>query len=130
MKSSLMALFGEAERGELKQFHYCESIASLFDRFGEPNREAEGLFFAIQALTYGYPILYYRVQEEGVNEKEYLFGLQLLQEYSSFCNHIGALFLPKVGSQSIINEALQLCQKHHGLLIIRSGDFYDYMTAA
>jgi hypothetical protein len=128
MSSSVIALFGEAEKGELGTIHFCRSVEQLFHFFGQPPHETEGLFHAIQALLYGNSLIYFRVHEEGMSTKDYLFGLRLLHEYAASIPHVGALFLPKVGSQTIINESISVCEKHRSLLILREADFYDYIT--
>jgi len=128
MSSSVIALFGEAEKGDLRTIYFCKTVEQLFHFFGQPPHETEGLYYAIQALLYGNSLVYFRVHEEGMSTKDYLFGLRLLHEYATSIPHVGAIFLPKVGSQAIINESLSVCEKHQSLLILREADFYDYIT--
>ena len=130
MKPSVIALFGEAERGDLDTMYYCERLDELFHFFGQPPPETEGLYHAIQALLYGQKLLYFRVREEGMSTRDYLLGLNLLREHSSRIPHINALFLPKVGVQNIIEEGISVCKVHQGLLIMKDADFYDYITDA
>ncbi len=128
MTPSVVALFGEAEKGDLNTIYFCKSVEQLFDFFGNPPRETEGLFYAVQALLLGKPLIYFRVHEEGASDKDYLFGLHLLREYSKTIPHVGALFLPRVGSKAIIDEGLLVCEAHHSILLMRENDFYDYLT--
>lgn len=128
MKSSIVALFGEAEKGDLHTIYFCSSLGQLFDFFGHPPRDTLGLFYAIQALLYGKSLIYFRVQEEGLSDKDYLFGLHLLREYSSSIPKLNALFLPRVGTRTIIDEGLDLCQANQGILLMQEADFYDYLT--
>ena len=126
--SSVVALFGEAEKGDLQTIYFCNSLGQLFDFFGHPPQDTTGLFYAIQALLYGKSLIYFRVHEEGLSDKDYLFGLHLMREYSTSIPKLSALFLPQVGSQAIINEGLELCQAHQGILLMQEADFYDYLT--
>jgi hypothetical protein len=124
MASSLIALFGEAEKGKLETFYYCSCLGELFDRLGEPPKDAQGLHFAVQSLLFGMPILYFRVREEGENPEDYFYGLHYLRKFQPF----SALFLPKVGSKELLDEGFELCREHQSLLIVTACDFYDFMT--
>ena len=128
MSTSVVALFGEAEKGDLNTIYFCNSVEQLFDFFGNPPNETEGLFYAIQTLLLGKSLIYFRVHEEGISHKDYLFGLHLLRRSSQEIPHVGALFLPRVGAKMVIDEGLSLCHEQRGLLIIQENDFYDYIT--
>jgi len=128
MEAPACVLFGEAEKGSLGTLYYCPSLERLFCYFGSPPYDTEGLYYAIQAILYGKPLLYFRVHEEGVSTEDYLLGLHLLREQKNEIPHVGALFLPGVGSQAIIDEGLLVCREHHGLLLMKEADFYDYLT--
>lgn len=123
-----LVVFGEAEKGDLNTIHFCRSLEQLFNFFGQPPQDTAGLFYAIQAILYGNPLIYFRVQEEGLSTKDYLFGLHLLDNYASSLN-VSALFLPKVGEETIIEEGFHVCEVHHSLLIMNENDFYDYITS-
>lgn len=127
-QTSIVALFGEAEKGDINTIYYCKSIEELYDTFGQPPGDTQGLFFAIQSLLYGKQLLYYRVHEEGLSVQEYLFGLHLLRSQTNHIPHIHALFLPNVGVKTVIEEGLLVCQQHHGLFLMQAADFYDYVT--
>lgn len=124
-----IALFGAAQRGALSSLYYCRALDELFSYLGEPPKESEGLFHAIQALLHGFSILYVRVHNEGMSEREYHRGMQFLLSLPDEIR-LGALFLPGVGSPQVLEEGIDVCRKHHGLLIIKEADFYDYLTAA
>lgn len=125
MTSSVVALFGETEKGALDTGYFCSSLADLFEYLGQPPRDACGLHFAVQTILFGRSILYFPVREEGVSLTDYQFGLRLL--HNTLIN-LQAVFLPGVGSESLIEEGLRVCRDHHSLLIVREADFYDYIT--
>lgn len=127
--SSIIALFGQAQKGDLHTMYYCKSVEELFHFFGEPPKETQGLFFAVQALLYSRHLIYFRVKEEGACEKEYLFGLHLLRDFAPKLPHVGALFLPQMGVQTVIDEGLLLCKTQKSVLLVQEADFYDYMTS-
>jgi hypothetical protein len=63
-----------------------------------------------------------------MSARDYLLGFNLLRAHAAQIHHINALFLPKVGTQNIIEEGLSFCKTHQGLLIMKDADFYDYIT--
>lgn len=128
MNTSVIALFGEAQKGKLEQAYYCQSLRELFEYLGEPPEDAQGLFFAIQTLLFGKPLLYFRVRQEGVSLQDYHYGLQLLNELKPSFIHLQALCLPRCSSSQVIDESITLCKKKGSLLIVQEADFYDYMT--
>src|SRR5438552_55416 len=127
MHTPVIALFGEAEKGQLEMAHYCRDLEQLFELLGEPPKETLGLFFAIQSLLYGQPLLYFRVREEGVSLKDYEYGLHLLHDDSFEPFHLQALFLPGVGSKDLIEEGWKLCKARRSVLIMNEKDLYDYL---
>lgn len=129
MKRSLIALFGEAEKGEYNRLCFCSKLEELYSFFGGPPVDSEGLFWAIQSLRYGQNLLYCRVTEEGMSSQEYLSGLRSLYSLPEDMPLLRALFLPKVGSREIIEEGLHVCEVHHSLLIIKEADLFDYLTS-
>lgn len=128
MTASVIALFGESEKGALETAYYCRSLRELFEYLGEPPNETQGLFFAVQTLLLGTPIIYFRVREEGISLEDYFFGLHLLRDASTTFIRLQAIFLPGVGSRELIDEGVTLCRERQSLLIVREADFYDYMT--
>jgi hypothetical protein len=130
MKRSTVALFGEAERGHFHTMYFCQNIDELFHYFGEPPRDTQGLYFAVQILLLGKPLLYFRVDEEGMSTEDYFLGFELLKDYPKALPNLEALFLPKAGSKLLVEEGLRICAQHHSLLLMSEADFYDYMTEA
>lgn len=128
MSTSVIALFGEAERGALEKAYYCKNLRELFEYLGEPPDETHGLFFAIQTLLFGRQVIYFRVREEGISVPDYQFGLHLLRDMNPALIRMQALFLPGCGSSELLDEGLLLCKEQRSLLIVREVDFYDYMT--
>lgn len=122
----VIALFGEAERGEFQKGELCYSLDQLVDRFGHPPKESQGLHFAVQALLFKKNILFYRVREEGFSYSDYLRGLQQLRDAE--ISQLGALCLPGVGDEEIIEATQEVCTRHHSLLIMTEADLYDYLT--
>lgn len=122
-----IALFGEAEKGEFTKGYICDSLMQLLDCFGNPPAESRGLYFAIQALHYNHPLIFFRVQEEGFSTPDYMNGLTLLEK-SPFINKITAICAPGVGDSQIINAVSTICQCHNHLLITNESDFYDYLS--
>lgn len=128
MADSVIALFGAAEKGELKTAYYCKDVLQLFEHFGEPPEETSGLYFAIQALLYGKPLVYFRVQVEGVSTEDYLYGLDFLYDLHHPLIALQALFLPGVASKKLLDVGVRLCKSHRSLLIMNENDFYDFLT--
>ena len=128
MISSVLALFGASSRGQVEKAYYCTELTHLFEQLGEPPQDSQGLFFAIQSLLYGQPVIYFRVLEEGVSVDDYLFGLTMLRDPNWPLRDIRALFLPGVGSKEILEEGVKLCSDRHSLLLMSETDFYDFLT--
>lgn len=124
---TLIALFGEAERGMFHAGYLCRNLDQLFEFLGEPPSETRGLSCAVRALLYGHPLIYFRVAEEGFSYADYRFGFHLL-ESETLGISMGALYLPGVGSKDLIEDGLGLCRQHHSVLIVEEADFYDYLT--
>lgn len=128
MGDAVVVLFGEAERGKLQTPYLCSSLQQLFEYLGEPPVETVGLHFAVQTLLFNQPLLYFRVEEEGQSLDDYKAGLEMLRYLPSSQILLRALFLPRVGSEPLINECLSLCRTKHSLLLVTEPDFYDYLT--
>src|SRR5690242_16921748 len=110
---SVIALFGAAGRGELETAYYCKNLPQLFEHLGEPPEETKGLYFAVQSILYGHPLVYFRVRDEGHSVDDYLYGLALLKNPNYPLRDIQALFLPGVGSKELLDEAVKLSQIRH-----------------
>ena len=123
----VIALFGEAEKGQWKKPHIVKGLPELIDIFGNPPPESKGLFFAIQALLFEREVIYFRVQEEGFSKDDYFSGLNLLRTKDQI-KRVHALCMPGVGDKEIINASNPICEIHKTHLIISEQDFYDYLT--
>ncbi len=123
MNTSCIALFGEAEKGQLDTVYFCPSLTILFERLGEPPLDTRGLYFAVQTLLYRLPVLFFRVREEGVSVEDYFFGLRLLRNLD-----FRALFMPGATESMLIEEGTNLCLERKSLLIVSESDFYDYTS--
>ena len=121
----VVALFGEAEKGQFQRAHYLQELPQLIDLFGNPPLESEGLFFAIQALLFQRELIYFRVEEEGFSHSDYYNGLKVLEEVKV----LHALCLPGVGEPAILKAAEDLCRTRKSLLITTQKDLYDYLTS-
>lgn len=127
MNQLTIALFGEAEKGEFTTGYFCKTLSELLDFLGNPPPDTQGLYFAIQALHYNHPCIFFRVQEEGFSLPDYLAGLHLLEK-SPFINQISAICTPGVGDAAIIDAIVPICQVHHHILITSQPDLYDYLS--
>ncbi len=128
MKSSVVALFGEAEKGLLDTVYFCPTLRELFEHLGQPPANTCGLYYAVQALLYDLPVIYLKVREEGASLEDYFSGFRLLRNSNSPVLSLQALFLPGVGSSNVLDEGVNLCLERHSVLIVNESDFYDYMT--
>lgn len=123
----IIALFGESEKGQFHTPYYCQSIIDLCETLGNPPKESQGLFFAIQALFFNRSLLFFRVEEEGFSIEDYLKGIKQLQDVANM-KKIKALCFPGVGSKEIIEATHPILYNHKSLLITTEKDFYDYLT--
>lgn len=121
-------LFGEAEKGELCTPYLVKTQAQLFDVFGNPPNQSQGLSYAVQTLLFKRDLLYFRVQEEGFSTHQYMLGLKLLQN-KEIPLKLLALCLPGVGSSEIIEATIPICHLYKTILIISEKDLYDYLSA-
>lgn len=119
-----LALFGEAEKGSFRKSYFCQTLDDLALKLGNPPEDSAGLFCAVQALLYSYPILFYRVEEEGASFSDYLWGLEHLQDKEA---KIGAIALPGLGDVSIYDRAVAVANKVKVPLLMREKDLYDYL---
>lgn len=124
---AVVALFGEAEKGQFKKAHVVRELPQLIDTLGNPPPESAGLFFAIQTLLYQRELIYFRVEEEGFSLPDYFYGLTYLQNKEKI-KQLHALCLPGVGEPTIMEASQNICQMHKSLLITTEKDLYDYLT--
>jgi hypothetical protein len=121
-----IALFGEAEKGAFNTPHILRELPHLMDRLGNPPKESEGLFFAIQSILYNREIIFFRVEVEGFSPLDYYCGLKYLAQ----CKQpVDALCLPGVGDPEILEATQSLCQIYNSFLITNQKDLYDYLTS-
>ena len=128
MGETVIALFGEAERGEVGKPLRAKSVVHLNEQLGHPPGESCGIFFAIQFLLYGQEVIFIRVEEEGFSRRDYLQGTSHLIHRQSV-GKLSAICLPGVGDKSIIDATHPLIDLHEALMIITERDLYDYFTA-
>jgi hypothetical protein len=124
----IVALFGEAEKGELGTPFFMKSLTHLNETFGHPPEDSRGLFFAIQFLLYEQEVIYFRVKEEGFSTKDYLKGIKHLQNKKEI-SHLTAICLPGVGDARIIDSITPALETHSALVITTEQDLYDYLTS-
>lgn len=129
MEPSTIALFGEAEKGEYQKGILCQELTELLELFGNPPPDSKGLYYATQALLFHFPLVYFRVEEEGFSTQDYLKGIAILKA-SPLLNTIAAICTPGVGDKEIINAILPICYAHHQILITSEQDLFDYLSAA
>lgn len=121
----LIAIFGEAEKGQFLSSYQCKSLEELAHHLGDPPEDSKGLFLAVQTLLYNYDVLYFRVEEEGFSPNAYLHGLNYLQEQKIY---IEALAVPGVSDRKILERASCVCSLHQSILISSEIDLYDCLT--
>jgi hypothetical protein len=122
---SVVALFGEAEKGQFKVPYVLKDMPQIIDVLGNPPEESQGLYFAIQAMLFQRELIYFRVEEEGFSLPDYYTGLKHLENIEN----LHALCMPGVGDAKIINASKNICQMHNTLLITTQKDLYDYLTS-
>lgn len=123
-----IALFGEAEKGEFHTPYYFNNLTQLVDGLGEPPPNTQGVYCAVQAIMYQHDLIFFRVEEEGFSQLDYLAGLQFLNT-QKFEKKIVGLCLPGVGDIAILEAAIPFCIDHHAILMTNTADLYDYLTS-
>jgi hypothetical protein len=121
---SIVALFGEAEKGQFNRPHLVREVPQLIDLLGNPPEESEGIHYAIQTLMFQRDLLFFRVEMEGFSPADYFNGFKYLEK----TNALHALCLPGVGDPNIIDASKEICWTHKSLLITNQKDLYDYLT--
>ncbi|MEM7175890.1 MAG: hypothetical protein AAF443_08225 [Chlamydiota bacterium] len=123
-----IALFGEAEKGELASPFFIQSLIQLNEELGNPPEESRGIDFAVQFLLYECALIYVRVEEEGFSSHQYTKGINLLIEHAQ-APPLAAICLPGVGNENIISATKPLCELYNTLIITTERDLYDYLTS-
>jgi len=123
-----VALFGEAEKGEICSLLFIKSIPQLNETLGNPPEDSRGIFHAIQFLLYEQELIYIRVKEEGFSTKDYLTGMKKLLNKKKV-SHLDAIYLPGVGDGRIIDSTGPVLDAHQAIMITSEGDLYDYLTS-
>ncbi|MBM3184000.1 MAG: hypothetical protein FJZ64_01680 [Chlamydiae bacterium] len=121
----VVALFGEAEKGQFNKPFILKELPQVVDLLGNPPQDSEGLFFTIQALLYEREVVFFRVQEEGFSRNDYLIGFKLLESIP----RLHALCLPGVGDAEILTASHLICERYKSPLITSQKDLYDFLTA-
>lgn len=126
----VVALFGEAEKGNFQTPHFCRTLLQLVETLGEPPEATDGLFCAVQAILYEHTIIYFRVQEEGFSTQDYFWGLHYLSRQDPpQLPALHALCLPGVGNAAILQAIAPVQARYHSILLMTQRDLYDYLTA-
>ncbi len=122
-----IALFGEAEKGPLHTPFLLHSLPELPDNLGNPPKESQGLFFAVQALLYHRELIFFRVEEEGFSVNDYMTGLNFLKNNKNI-KSLDAICLPGVGNKEIIEASINVSNIYKSLIITTEKDLFDYLT--
>jgi hypothetical protein len=126
--TQMIALFGEAEKGEFRTAYFFQNVAQLLDNLGNPPQESKGLFYAVQTLMMEKDLIFFRVEEEGFSTQDYLLGLRFLEQ-KHLIPQLSAVFMPGVGDSEIMRAITPVCELHRSLVITNEADLYDYLTA-
>jgi len=121
-----VALFGMSEKGRFNYPYTCQTLAELADTFGNPPEDSLGLIFAIQAIMYEREVIFFRVQEEGFLEEDYIKGFEYLKDK---VKSLDAICIPKVGNPIIIDKLDPICKKFNSIIITTEKDLFDYLIA-
>jgi hypothetical protein len=124
-KNMSVMVFGEAERGAYCAPIVCKSLSHLFDLAGSPPDGSLGIPFAIQTLLFKYPLIFFRIEQEGFSAQDYLEGFHWVHKQET---PLSALCLPGVGDHYILDAVAPLCETYKSLLILTEKDLYDYLT--
>ena len=127
MNNSLIALFGEAEKGSFQTPIHIKNLSQLCDVFGHPPEHTFGINFAIRSLLSEKELIFLRVQEEGFSVEDYIQGIHLLEKATTN-THLSAICMPGVGNDEIIDATFRLCEKRGSIFIASPQDLYDYLT--
>ena len=120
-----IAVFGQSELGQYHKAYFCNSIYQLVDTFGNPPENSLGLTLAMQALMFETKVIFFRVEEEGFSDMDYIKGFEILKNPNEI-KKISAICLPNVGDHKIIDRTDLICKIHRCLLITTDKDLFDY----
>lgn len=126
MKTRIIALFGEAEKGAFHKGTLCDSLPQLQSMYGDPPPGTLGLFFAVQSLMFQYKLIFFRVEEEGYSLIDYMIGFRSLSE-SDLMKHVLAIGLPGVGDLHLLRAAQPIVDDYHPLLLTTERDLQDLL---
>jgi hypothetical protein len=98
------------------------------DYLGNPPPDTRGLHFATQALLYKRNIVFFRVREEGFSRRDYIQGVQTLENLNN-SPKIKAIGIPGVGDEQIIEALMPFCFVYRSILITTESDLFDYLIA-
>ena len=121
-----IVLFGQSEKGQYHKAYFCNNLVQLEDTFGSPPEDSLGLLFAIQALMYERRIIFFRVEEEGFTNIDYIKGFDILKNPNRI-KKISAICLPNAGDHKILDRTDLLCKMHRCILITTHKDLFDYL---
>jgi hypothetical protein len=124
----VVALFGEAEKGQFHIPYYLKELPQLVDLLGHPPLESEGLFFAIQSLLFKRELIFFRVENEGFSVADYFNGLKVLENKEKI-KRLHAICLPGVGDAKLLKASQSVCELHRSFLITTEKDLYDYLRS-
>lgn len=127
METSVVALFGEAEKGVFATPYFLRDLDELVTCLGNPPPDSRGLFYAVQTLLYQHYLLFFRVSEEGFSIPQYLQGLDILEHQVTY-PLVTALCVPGVGDNILLDTLIPYCQSRHHILITNEADLYDLLT--
>ena len=122
---SVVALFGEAEKGKYNVPYLLKEVPQLIDILGNPPEDSDGIYYAIQTLLFQRELIFFRVEMEGFSQEDYINGFKYLEKTAD----LHALCLPGVGDPGILDASQSICHKHKSLLITNQKDLYDYLTS-
>jgi hypothetical protein len=129
MNEPIVALFGEAEKGDFRKPHFCRSVPQLYENLGEPPDDSRGIFLAVQCLLHDHNLIYFRVKEEGFSFQDYFEGVWLLEKNGA-TKKLSAICAPGVGNSEVIDTFTSLLDLSKSILIMSEADLYDYLTDA
>ncbi len=128
MSRYVVALFGEAEKGQFRKAYFIHELAQLMELLGNPPPESQGIAFGIQSLLFKRELIYFRVEEEGFSVSDYLLGLRDLEDQKKIKN-LHAICLPGAGEKRIMGASEKVCRLRGSILLLTQKDLYDYLTA-
>jgi hypothetical protein len=123
----VVALFGEAEKGQYHIPYHLKELPQLVDLLGHPPEESQGLFFAVQSLLFQRELIFFRVENEGFSVADYFNGLKVLEDKNKI-KRLHAICLPGVGDEELLKASQNVCEVHQSFLITTEKDLYDYLT--